>query len=137
MTGPAAEDCCIRVAAATDCILDVSDRSESFSIDPGTVAVKNPGRSIHRLLPPRPNPFQQTTAIFFELGQAAPVRLRILDAAGRLIRVLVPSSHLEAGTHTYTWDGLDQSDRAISAGSYFIQLEAGNFRQTVRLIHVK
>jgi ABC-2 type transport system ATP-binding protein len=43
----------------------------------------------------------------------------------------------EAGRHAVTWDGRDASGRAVSGGLYILRIEAGNFKQTKKLLLMK
>jgi len=70
-----------------------------------------------------PNPFNPGTSIRFSLPRAEDVRLAVYDVAGRLVRTLV-SAHREAGTHTVTWDGLDDQGKAAASGTYLYRLES-------------
>lgn len=89
-----------------------------------------------RLLGNQPNPFNPQTVIFFVLEQPAPVTLRILDPAGRLVlhRAL---GQLSAGTHQAAWDGRARDGRAAASGVYLYELEAGGMRQTQRMLLVR
>jgi hypothetical protein len=80
-----------------------------------------------------PNPFNPRTTVSFALPADAPVSLRIFDASGRLVRVLV-SETLPAGTHERVWNGADASGRAVASGVYFCRLDAGSFSQTRKMI---
>jgi hypothetical protein len=80
-----------------------------------------------------PNPFNPTTSIAFGLSAPAHVSLRIYDAAGRLVRVLVAGSR-PAGTYSELWDGRDSSGHAVASGIYFYRLNAGAFESTKKMI---
>lgn len=75
--------------------------------------------------PPEPNPFQGTTTIHYRTANSAPVRLRVVDVRGRLVRdtVLEPAS---PGEHSFTWDGTDAGGRTVSSGPYFFELLSGS-----------
>ena len=70
-----------------------------------------------------PNPFNPRTRIRFELREAGPVSLEILDARGR--RVVRMERELPAGQQTFLWDGRDRRGRAVSSGLYLWRLQAG------------
>jgi flagellar hook assembly protein FlgD len=61
------------------------------------------------------------------------VSLRIYDAAGRLVRVLIAGTK-PAGNYSEAWDGLDASGRASASGIYFYRLDAGAFAQTRKMV---
>jgi hypothetical protein len=69
---------------------------------------------------PRPNPGSRI-AFAFELPARAAVQLVVHDVAGRAVRRLV-KSELEAGAHTYTWDGAADGGEPLPAGIYYAAL---------------
>jgi hypothetical protein len=80
-----------------------------------------------------PNPFNPMTRIGFGLSASGPLSLRIYDATGRLIRVLLDGRRA-AGIYTEVWDGRDEGGQSVSSGVYFYRLDAGSFRQTRKMI---
>jgi hypothetical protein len=72
-----------------------------------------------RLLPVYPNPFNGRARISFFLPSGAHVLLRILDATGRLARVLLDAG-LAAGWHALNVDAAD-----LPSGVYICVMEAG------------
>jgi hypothetical protein len=89
-----------------------------------------------QLLPNVPNPFNPMTTIRFELSQAGPADLRVFDVRGQLVRILLNDT-LPAGAHELTWDGRDDSGRALPSGPYFYQLKALQDRVTRRMLMLK
>jgi hypothetical protein len=85
------------------------------------------------LFPCRPNPFNPATTIEYELPLAGTTRLAVYDLGGRLVRVLVDSRVESAGRHVVRWNGRDDVDRTVAAGTYVCRLEAGG-RLAVQLI---
>lgn len=73
------------------------------------------------LRPPRPNPFNPSARLSFELPRPGRVRLSIHDLAGRLVAVLADED-LAAGTHERTWDGRDDAGRRVPSGVYYCRL---------------
>jgi hypothetical protein len=98
---------------------------------PPTDASTMPGPSF--LSQNYPNPFNPTTNIAFALSTPGQVSLRIYDATGRLVRVLVQGDR-PAGHCREIWDGRDDRGRGVSSGVYFYRLEAGSFTQTRKMI---
>ena len=89
-----------------------------------------------------PNPVLSRADIRFTLdfgdqgGTTAGVRAEIYDLAGRRVRLLEQQG-LEAGPHTLTWDGSDESGRPARAGVYFVRVLAGNKRVgTARIVRL-
>jgi hypothetical protein len=71
-----------------------------------------------------PNPFRPSTSISYTLATRMPVTLVVTDALGATVRTLVCREET-AGTHSITWDGADNSGRALPSGAYFARLSAG------------
>lgn len=64
-------------------------------------------------------------------------RLRIFDAAGRLVRDL-DLGDLPSGSNTYTdWDGRDSSGRDVASGAYLAVVSVGGKAKTVKLAVLK
>ncbi len=80
-----------------------------------------------------PNPFNPMTTIAFGLAEPARVSLRLYDAAGRLVRILVDEHRME-GTYEVIWDGRDGTGHQVASGVYFYNLQAGAFSETVKMI---
>ena len=76
-----------------------------------------------------PNPFNPTTAIRFELAEAADVRLVVYDVMGREVALLV-AEPMEAGTYDVEWEGADGAGRPLPSGLYLYRIEAGAFSQS-------
>ncbi|MCP4573938.1 MAG: T9SS type A sorting domain-containing protein [bacterium] len=66
----------------------------------------------------RPNPFNPSTVITFELPRAARARLEVFDTAGRKVATLV-DRRLAAGPHQVNW-----RPRRLPSGVYVARLEA-------------
>lgn len=80
-----------------------------------------------------PNPFNPMTKIKYGLEEPGNVRLRIYDAAGRLVRILV-NEHHGTGTYEAVWDGQNHSGIPAASGVYFYELHAGRFDETKKMI---
>jgi aminopeptidase N len=80
------------------------------------------------LLPAAPNPFNPTTLLRFRLDEQQPVRLKIYDTRGRVVRVLEPGT-LPAGIHALPFHGVDHRGNPLASGVYRVLLEAGSSRQ--------
>ncbi len=68
----------------------------------------------------KPNPFNPTTSISFDLPESCEVSLKVYNLAGQLIETLV-NSRMEAGYHLLNWDA-----STYSSGIYFYKLIAGD-----------
>ncbi|MBN1825516.1 MAG: right-handed parallel beta-helix repeat-containing protein [Candidatus Eisenbacteria bacterium] len=72
----------------------------------------------------RPNPFNPSTSIAFDLAEPGPARLTVHDIAGRTVAVLADRV-LPAGPREIAWDGRASSGRPLPSGIYLILLESG------------
>lgn len=79
-----------------------------------------------------PNPFHGATSIEYRLDRASDVNLRVYNALGQEVVVLV-DGHQAAGTHSVSWDATS----ALPAGVYFYALDAGGSRQTRSMVLVR
>jgi hypothetical protein len=85
---------------------------------------------------PVPNPSDHGTNFGFRIANPEFVRLTLVDATGRVVRVL-QNAMMPAGEHTRFWDGNDQSGRVVSPGLYFANLRTsqGVKIQRVAVVH--
>ncbi|MCP4547527.1 MAG: T9SS type A sorting domain-containing protein [bacterium] len=83
-----------------------------------------------------PNPFNPVTGINFSLRKTGLVRLRVFDAAGRLVRTLVDED-LPAGHHSLNWDGCNDADAHQASGVYLLRMETAGFSDSQRLVLLK
>jgi len=80
-----------------------------------------------------PNPFNPSTSISFELISDGNLKLRIFDIRGRLVTTL-HDGVLLAGAYEKAWDGCDLSGQKVASGLYFVMLETGQRKQTIKLV---
>ena len=86
--------------------------------------------------PLEPNPFRASTMIRFAQPEAGPVRVSVLDSAGRRVRLL-RAADLGAGSHALEWDGRDDSGRAVPSGTYFVSVTASGATRTRRTVRIE
>lgn len=68
-----------------------------------------------------PNPFNPATTIRFALDEGGPVRLSILDLAGRVVRAVDWSA--TPGVQAWRWNGRDELGRDQASGVYVYRIE--------------
>jgi hypothetical protein len=91
-----------------------------------------------RLFPNRPNPFNPSTQLTYEIPRPSRVAMHIHDALGRRVRTLVEVTHAEAGRFSIDWNGRDDDDRPLGSGVYFVRLESdGRVHASRRLTLVR
>jgi len=83
-----------------------------------------------------PNPFNPSTTITFDLPRASLVNLRVYDALGRKVAILVNETRL-AGRHTVTFGSTDGQRKALPSGVYYARIQAAGVEGTVKMILAK
>ncbi len=78
-----------------------------------------------------PNPFNISTEISFNLGNAGQVKLEIYDILGSRVCTIV-NSELRTGEHKYRW-----GDATIASGMYFARLQVDGVTEVVKMTLLK
>lgn len=86
-----------------------------------------------KLLPAAPNPFNPSTAIRFQVGQAQKLQLCITSPDGRRVATLL-NGVVDPGLHQIAWNGRDDRGRAVTAGVYFARLRSAQTSQAIKLL---
>ena len=113
----------------------------SPDVVPVTLHVNDPGTGVDvagvfHLRGNYPNPFNPATDIVFTLPAAGAAKVDVLDMKGRLVRT-VWSGDLEAGLHSFKWDGRDATGRTVAAGSYLGRLTTADRSATCKMTLAK
>ena len=83
-----------------------------------------------------PNPFNPTTSLAYVLPKDELVNITIYDMMGRKIKTLVNDSQT-AGYKSIQWNATNDRNEPVSAGLYLYTIQAGEFRQTKKMILLK
>ena len=83
-----------------------------------------------------PNPFNPITTLSYDLPKDSDVKLAIFDMLGNEVTTLVNSTQ-KSGFKSVQWDATDSMGRPVSAGVYLYQIQAGDFRQTKKMVLLK
>jgi len=83
-----------------------------------------------------PNPFNPSTEIRYEIPRTTRVRIVVYNLLGMEVGVLVDGIR-EAGQHSVTWNGQNQSGGLVSAGMYLCEIEAGTYRSAIKMALLK
>lgn len=120
---------CVR---AFDAEGQASGRSDLVSRQVTDITAATPPAPMSSLEQNYPNPFNPATTLTFTVGAgdapgggAALVSLRLYDVSGRVVAVL-KEGKLSAGRYSVTWNGLENTGRAVASGIYFARLRVGN-----------
>ncbi len=90
-----------------------------------------PGSDGFALAQNYPNPFNPETVISFSVPRRSIATVRVIDAMGRVLRVLHDGA-IDAGRHNATFDGRD-----LPSGTYFYQLVSGSTVLTRSMVLIK
>jgi len=88
------------------------------------------------LFPNYPNPFNPATTIRIGLPEEANVQLVVYDINGRQVNSL-HEGLLNAGYHTFIWDGTDERGVPVSSGVYLLAMRSTGFHQTQKMIYLR
>ena len=84
-----------------------------------------------------PNPFNPSTTIEYELGEAAPITLRVYDSMGRTVATLVSNVVQQPDMYRVQWNGLSDTGARPASGIYFYALQGPGFRQVRQMALLK
>ena len=127
-------------------ILEVNGASCEFALDDiyweggGTVDVTNENKDLISqkfiLYDNYPNPFNPSTNISYLISNGEYVSINIFDVNGGKVREIF-NDYRSAGTYSIDWNGQNERGLQVSAGVYLYGIEAGEFRQTKKMILLK
>jgi len=83
-----------------------------------------------------PNPFNPVTTLRYDLPEDALVNITIYDMMGRVVKTMV-NSQQNAGFKSVRWNATNDKGSPVSAGLYLYTIQAGQFRQTRKMVLLK
>ena len=83
-----------------------------------------------------PNPFNPVTTLRYDLPEDAMVNITIYDMMGRVVSNLV-SSQQNAGYKSIQWNATNAAGQPVAAGLYLYTIQAGQFKQTKKMVLLK
>ncbi|SVA95022.1 uncharacterized protein METZ01_LOCUS147876 [marine metagenome] len=83
-----------------------------------------------------PNPFNPVTTLRYSLPFYDHVKLIIYDLRGKEINQIV-NSNQPAGFQSVVWNATDYFGRSVGAGVYLYQIQAGDFKDTRKMVLLK
>lgn len=139
----------INSAALIEVVVPINASPHGFAIDDGpayaidksgctdTMPVRKPhvkrkkGAASLKMVQNRPNPFNPSTTISFELSEVSYVRLVVYDVLGREVAVLV-DGELASGVHEVPWNAGN-----LPSGLYLYRISTGQVSETRRMLLLK
>jgi hypothetical protein len=79
-----------------------------------------------------PNPFNPTTTIRFAIPKTSSVTIKVYNVNGQLIETLVNNERVSAGTNEVKFNATN-----LSSGIYFYTIQAGDFKDTKKMLLIK
>ena len=83
-----------------------------------------------------PNPFNPVTTLGYELPENGLVNITIYDMLGNVINNLV-NANQSSGYKSIQWNATNNEGEPVSSGVYLYSIEAGDFRQTKKMMFLK
>ena len=83
-----------------------------------------------------PNPFNPVTSIRYDLPRNGKINITIYDMMGRRVKNLT-NSFQTAGFKSVQWNATNDRNESVSAGLYLYTIQAGEFRQTKKMVLLK
>ena len=127
-----------------DYVVDVSDEEFTVISQVGEFVLQNTSLSIDEEIIPEafvlhqnyPNPFNPVTSLRYDLPEDGLVNITIYDMMGRIVKTLVNGSQT-AGYRSIQWNTANDNNEPVSAGLYLYTIQAGDFRQTKKMVLLK
>ena len=91
---------------------------------------------IHVLSQNFPNPFNPSTTIQYSITSPDKVSIRIYNSLGQEITTVV-DEFKQAGDHAVVWNGQDRYGKSVASGTYFYQMQVGDYLSAKKAILVK
>ena len=83
-----------------------------------------------------PNPFNPITTLRYDSPEDGLVNITVYDMLGNVINYLVNEVQ-NSGYKSIQWNATNNQGQPVSAGVYLYRIEAGDFRQTKKMILLK
>ena len=96
----------------------VGIRSSVLAVQPGEGPRTTSLRSV------QPNPARARMSIEYSLAERGPVRVQLVDLAGRIVAEMEHQTR-EPGVWHAAWNGLTNSGQKAAPGIYLVRLEVG------------
>ncbi|OQX73546.1 MAG: hypothetical protein B6D61_12395, partial [Bacteroidetes bacterium 4484_249] len=93
---------------------------------------ENQGIIIHKV-EVYPNPFFNKVMVSFTLSEKAFTQIIIYDDKGSVVRTLMNKTQ-NKGNYLISWDGKEETGKKAVPGIYYINIKAGNTRQSLKVL---
>jgi uncharacterized delta-60 repeat protein len=107
----------------------------------GVEEIEAPTEQMQATLTTSPNPFSNSTRIRYSILDTRYLKqtptIRIYDSGGRLVKSFDHLSSIENQVSSISWSGIDDADRKLGSGIYFIELRAGDYVATEKIMLIR
>jgi hypothetical protein len=103
----------------------------SFTSESDNVFALNTG-----LIGNYPNPFNPSTTIQLGMRNAECGKIEIFNVKGQKVKTLF-NGYLEAGEHSFVWNGDDDNGHSVSSGIYFYKMSSGEYSSVKKMMLLK
>ena len=110
-----------------------------YSTGVTTSTLENPiinQNSRYQLQQNYPNPFNPSTKIEYSISEPSIVRINIYNINGELIKELI-NEEKNNGNYSVIWNGKDNKGIIVASGTYFYQIQVGDYVQAKKMILLK
>lgn len=109
---------------------------DTFKVQIGTVGIQQISNVVqdYKLSQNYPNPFNPSTVINFSIPKSENVSLKIYNALGKEVAVLLSSERLAPGSYNYEFN---VNNYNLSSGLYYYTFTSGDFVQTKKMMLIK
>ena len=111
----------------------VDEQGKQTLFETGKISVPIRSITLHQN---RPNPFNPSTTLSFDLPWTTQAKVSVYDAEGRFVVNLVDEV-MNSGYNEVTWDGTDAQGTLVASGIYFCRLKAGKQELTKKMVLLK
>ena len=117
------------------CIEDHVGQQDTTGCEPVSI-IDEPMSNSFALNNACPNPFNPVTTLSYYLPKGSFVTMTVYDMLGRKVKQLVNQNETQ-GVRSVQWNSTNDHGQPVSAGIYLCRIEAGEFRQTKKMVLLK
>ena len=118
-----------------DCLIEYIGEQDTINCNPLS-KVDDLIPNAYQLYNAYPNPFNPITNLRYELAEDLFVRITIYDILGNVVKNLV-NTYQSSGYKSVEWNATNNQGKPVSAGVYLYSFDAGDFRETKKMILLK
>lgn len=115
-------------------MLEITARNGMVKVNGGFPSIANHQSSAFNLQV-FPNPFKEAASISFAVPEDQVADILIYNIEGKLVKE--SKGFYSAGHHQILWDGRNSSGECLSAGCYYIKVNAGSSTGVAKVMRVK